>query len=343
MSSNMSEQLAGGHSAPSSSSGYETQSTFDFMELPVELQAEIFQQMPSLKTAVALRLCCRQLNEVYLKNEHKITAALCESLVAPFREFYSFLQRLKFPAGSVKFPPPLGWPDMTPAACADDFGKTPFAIDVLRHLPYINNNPDFPNNNEKQLNSTNLDFRCNAVDYTNLRPEKLPGRQNEELHTIECQENLDPGDENRISGLKHVVIVASGYHLCSVVLLLDTFSGRIFEELVDCGHGARLPVGEYFASRMEKIRELRLMFINGFNPWHVGWDDATTTDFEVEYDPGPKDSEGEPAWDQDTCRTMERIGWVRHLYRKFGWPGSDWKKEECMQAIDDFTSRFPMR
>ncbi|CAH0014503.1 unnamed protein product [Clonostachys rhizophaga] len=108
---------------------------------------------------------------------------------------------------------------------------------------------------------------------------------------------------------------------------------------VICGNGARLPVDEYFASRMEKIRKLQLILINRYDPHDM--DDAAI-DFEVEYDPGPKDSEGEPASDRDPQDTKELVEWVRHLYRKFGWPGSGYKKEECMQAIDDFTSRFPM-
>ncbi|CAG9976174.1 unnamed protein product [Clonostachys byssicola] len=324
----MSEQLVTGHSTSSSSSKYEMQRTGGLMGLPVELQADIFRHMPNLKTAVALRLCCRQLNEVYLANEPSITAALRELLVAPFREYYSLLQRLKFPADSVKTPPALGWPAMTTAACAV-LGKTPFAIDVLRHLPYISNS-------HRHFDITNLDYRCDAVDYSDLDPEELPRKDVEEAWADELQGEQGPEDGDRISNFKHVVMVANTVHTGGVVLLLDTFSGKIFEQFVICGSGVRLPVGEYFASRMERIRKLQLIFINWMDPQDM--DDAGI-DLEVEYDPGPKDSEGEPASDRDT---KELVGWVRHLYRKFGWPGSDYKKEECMKAIADFTSRSPI-
>ncbi|VUC29104.1 unnamed protein product [Clonostachys rosea] len=338
----MSKQLVGesrspnGNSASSPPSGNEMPLTAHLLRLPVELQAEVFQHMPNLKTAVALRLSCRQLNEVYLSNEDKITTALRELIVAPFLEFYNLLQRIKFPADSVKTPPPLGWPAMTPAACAG-LDKTPFAINVLRHLPCINDADD-----DDRSNITNIDFQCNAVDYSSLSPKKVPKKKNEEFWAVEFQGYFDQGDENRISNIKHVFLVAQGYWKHGVILLLDTFSGMIFEEHIHIPghHGARLPVHEYFAARIETVTKLHQVFINGINPWDIPSDDATT-DFEVEYDPGPKDSEGEPA--AADSRTDKQEEWVRHLYRKFGWPGNDWKKEECMQAVADFASRKQLR
>ncbi|KAK7222332.1 hypothetical protein V2G26_010335 [Clonostachys chloroleuca] len=209
----MFEQLAAGHSTPSSSSKYEMQGTVGLMKLPVELQAEIFLCMPNFKIVVALRLCSRQLNEVYLQNERKITAALRELLVAPFREYYSFLQRLKFPADLVKTPPPLGWPDMTPTACAH-FGKTPFAIDVLRHLPYINDV-------FKHRDVTNIDLRCHVLDYSSPDPEKLPMKDIEAAWTNELQVEQRPEAENRIPSFKHVVMVANTVHAVVVVVALS--------------------------------------------------------------------------------------------------------------------------
>uniref|UniRef100_A0A8H7TLY4 Uncharacterized protein n=1 Tax=Bionectria ochroleuca TaxID=29856 RepID=A0A8H7TLY4_BIOOC len=109
-------------------------------------------------------------------------------------------------------------------------------------------------------------------------------------------------------------------------------------EQLAAGHSAPSSSSKYEMQRTVGLMKLLVIFVNGSDPDDM--DDATI-DFEVEYDPGPKDSEGEPA-DREPKDRKEVVEWVRHLYLKFGWPGSDWKKEECLRAITYFTSRFPM-
>ncbi|KAH6844769.1 hypothetical protein B0I37DRAFT_378229 [Chaetomium sp. MPI-CAGE-AT-0009] len=295
--------------------------TVCFMELPPELHAEVFLHLPNQMAAVALRLCCRHLNGVFLQNEKRILSSLRERLIAPFREFYDFLQRLKLPANSVKLPPPSGWPNITAVACAG-FDKTPFAIDVLRHLPYIDELED-------RSNMTNIDYKSKAVDYSKFTSNDFSTCGKERFWALEW---LDADEEECLSRIQHLVMIAEGYESGGTVLMLDTFTGIIFEEILRMNPGARLPADEYFRSRMERLRKLDQVFLPGFEPWE-GAGAIPGDNLEAAYDPDPMERQGIPG---GRFGDDENVLWVKHLHRKFGWPGPDWKKEECMQAIMEF-------
>ncbi|KAF3770636.1 hypothetical protein M406DRAFT_224494, partial [Cryphonectria parasitica EP155] len=78
-----------------------------------------------------------------------------EHLVAPFRDYYTFLTTLYLPEAALKHPPKGGWPNITRETCSG-FGKTDMVIDVLRHLPYI----------EEHRNLHSVDFNCDVLDYS---------------------------------------------------------------------------------------------------------------------------------------------------------------------------------
>lgn len=50
--------------------------------------------------------------------------------------FYRFLTALHYDITDLKVPPPEGWPGFTPGECAHF--RSDDAIQVLRHLPYLN-------------------------------------------------------------------------------------------------------------------------------------------------------------------------------------------------------------
>lgn len=64
-----------------------------------------------------------------------------DDCIAAIRDFYDFLGKmfLDVPA-SIIYPPPGGWPDMTPEVM-DCLGKDPKVIDLLRHLPFPDDQP----------------------------------------------------------------------------------------------------------------------------------------------------------------------------------------------------------
>lgn len=39
---------------------------------------------------------------------------------------------------------------------------------------------------------------------------------------------------------------------------------------------------------------------------------------------------------------MEELQWVRHLYRKYGWPRDEWLKEEARVSLETFVHSAEM-
>lgn len=86
-----------------------------------------------------------------------------EEIVRIITDFYTFLTKMYIPESALKFPPRGGWPNIT-LESTKNFGKEPIVIDVMKHLPYIDDKDarDFV---------TNIHYKCEVVDYSKLRPE----------------------------------------------------------------------------------------------------------------------------------------------------------------------------
>jgi hypothetical protein len=59
-----------------------------------------------------------------------------DAVVAEIASFYEFLASLYIPSEAFIYPPPGGWPEITPQSLSC-LGKTATAIDLIRHLPFI--------------------------------------------------------------------------------------------------------------------------------------------------------------------------------------------------------------
>ena len=81
-----------------------------------------------------------------------------DELVAIIGGFYKFLVRFYLPSAVLKQPPPEGWPNITPET-TKGFGKSPIVLDLLKHLPYI----DETRAHEMM---TNIHYKCDVVDYS---------------------------------------------------------------------------------------------------------------------------------------------------------------------------------
>lgn len=300
-------------------------------ELPSDLIVEIFRQLPNYRSVVALRLCSRQLNDIYRGAEQTIAASVRERITAPFRELYEFLVRLRLPQDSVLHPPPSGWPTIGSDACRG-FDKTPFAVNVLKHLSYVNEKPWQRGNENKSLS---IAYRSNCVNYSAFSESDFSRFDREVFWAGKWQEN-DPTPE-KISGMKHVVMLAGDRGLGGLVVLLDTFTGTVFEEISYCTHGVRLSAREYCDRRMEILRNLDEIFIPG-NDETMGARWPTDP-----YDAEALESQGEAALDGHDYTAYDKLYyWLRHLYRKQGWPGSAWNKEEGLKVIADYVERHPL-
>jgi hypothetical protein len=86
-----------------------------------------------------------------------------DELVAIIDEFYTFLTTFYIPASAVKRPSPEGWPNITPAT-TKGFRKSQAVIDLIKHLPYIDEK-------ESKKMITNIHYKSDVLDYSVRTPE----------------------------------------------------------------------------------------------------------------------------------------------------------------------------
>ena len=308
--------------------GNQNKQEFDLMSLTPELQIKVFEALPSPLAAVDLALTCRDLNALFAAYNGQIMAAIRDNMVAPFYEYYAFLGSLHIPESGIKHPPAGGWPNITLENCSK-FGKSDFAVDILRHLPYIVEDCETYN-----VNIHNIDYECNVVDYSEATYKDFRGS------TLKCDVRMYNRFRSPMTRHKVLIAVAHDYH--GVELILDTSTGLIYEEYIECYPGKTRPVREHFARKMMQCRELRQVFLPGGDPYCAEF------------------NEGEPPWDAAAMEDMvdpstswpphwfnlngvrednQDLKWVRRLYTKFGWPGKDWRKEEGLKAIREYMDR----
>ncbi|KAH7350106.1 hypothetical protein B0T11DRAFT_290566 [Plectosphaerella cucumerina] len=325
--------------------------TVHLLDMPPELQSEIYLHLPNLATVVSLRLTCRQLNDVYKPIDKEVKSLLRDRLVEPFGEYYDLLQRLKLPDDSVLHPPPGGWPFFTRENLG--FDKTDFAIDVLRHLPYVGGGPSYEMN--IGYKSQSIGYHC-SEDSSPADPTKpLPTYYLEWPEMSMEEDRLDTSlDEKKITGIRHIVVIALGHESGGITLVLDTFAGIVFEEEVRGDPRSRHSPRKYCDRRMARLEKLDEIFYPSEETWELNewWvDESDDSDDGYEYDesyvPKPVKKHDHAAMEADGEPVPEDIGdegdkffWIAYLYHKFGWPGKDYKKHECMQAIDEFLGRW---
>ncbi|KAM0326112.1 hypothetical protein ACHAQA_006705 [Verticillium albo-atrum] len=310
--------------------------TVDMLHIPPELQTQIFLHLPNLASVVSLRLACRQLNAVYRPSQDKIMSDLRSRLVEPFVEYYEFLQRLKFPDNSIKYPPPGGWPTINQSNFAPH-DKTDFAISVLKYMPYVVGD-EYGHSAE-----TNVGYKSDVIDYSTFYKHTESTIQHHP-RSVEWPESaleedrLDLSyDSEKITGLRHIIVIVEGHESGGITLVLDTFAGIIFEEEVRGDPRSRLSPRDYCEKRMDRLRRLEEIFYLDEQTWELNdWNaDQYLTPLN-KYDHEGTGAAGEPVpYDE-----YEKFHWIAYLYHKFGWPGEDYRKEECLEAIDDFCERW---
>ncbi|KAH6697581.1 hypothetical protein F5X68DRAFT_257719 [Plectosphaerella plurivora] len=82
--------------------------TLGLLDLPAELQIEIFLNLFNQQSVVALRLTCRKLEDVYQRIADTVRIDQRERIIEPIRNYIQFLDRFKLPEGRIHKPPPGG-------------------------------------------------------------------------------------------------------------------------------------------------------------------------------------------------------------------------------------------
>lgn len=260
-------------------------------------------------SVIALRLTCRHLNNTYLRCEDRIRTAIIYRLAAPFYDYFDFFVRLKFPDDAVSHPPPSGWPSLA-VQNREDFGVADlFVIDVLRHLPYI-----------RADHENVTDYKSYFLSYSEEIPESINGRFGDYRYSL-----VEPDN--------YWVMIAHGYESGGVMIFLNTLTAEVMEYIIrmDGGLGFE-PVADYFAKKRTIFENLEAVFWPG-GEFPLGGEDEP-------YDAVVMEAKGEPrGLEPGFGSCNEDYLWLRHLYRKFGWPDKCWRKKEALEAISDYVNR----
>jgi len=136
-----------------------------------------------------------------------------DEFISELTSFYEFLVKLHLPSSAIKYPPPGGWPDITPQYLAF-LKKNETVIDLIQHMPFIRRDDEF--------DPYQIYEKTSAVDYN--------GQDFKKQITVVSKPSPDIADpmEEATSVPSHVVTLAQtsggrdGYYI-----LLDTERGTI--------------------------------------------------------------------------------------------------------------------
>lgn len=138
-----------------------------------------------------------------------------DATVAAVRDYYHFLTKMYLEADRIMEPPPGGWPDITPESMRP-LGKTDAAVDLLRHLPYID---DSGTRNDQRVHI--VPYGPSAV-WPDIARGLLSGMKPKSVlfHTEGDDGNIWPGGIP--SGCIGLTDTSSNDEENDVILLLDT-------------------------------------------------------------------------------------------------------------------------
>ncbi|CAJ0553233.1 Ff.00g117450.m01.CDS01 [Fusarium sp. VM40] len=228
-----------------------------------------------------------------------------QELGALFIDFYSFMTTLNYDKSDLKIPPPTGWPEITSESCG--YFKSDYTIEVMRHLPYLNNKSTAQIHYRSKLLELTV---WTAIDF------KKHSETHEAMEFWSSEDEQDPSD---------VICFAEGYGSYGRGLWLLVKDCEIIEELSEADVLSAVPVEEFFANLKEQYETLKL--IPGERRIMI----------EAENVPDRKERITE---DEVNSQTQEwgtdlDIQYVRQIYRDHGWPHS-FNLETASRAIGNW-------
>jgi hypothetical protein len=264
-----------------------------------------------------------------------------DQLVTIIGDYYNFLTKFYIPESSLKFPPPGGWPNITPET-TQGFPRSPIVVDLLKHLPYID---------EKDAGNmiTNIHYKSDVVDYSTWTPDQWANddqdgamsvqerieeyesegededegylwyRDEERDKDADEEENWFDGDNPDDMNLEHMIVLANGYESGGRAIVLDVFKGNIHEDILRCDLLSEKAVEDFFDDLKIKFEKLELVPAPGRGR-HEGEFYEDVPDVEG-FD------ESLVADDEDAAQQYKKI------WQDFGWPGNGFRKEEAVATI----------
>lgn len=281
-----------------------------------------------------------------------------DELVTIIGDYYKFLVNFYIPESSLKFPPPAGWPSITPET-TKGFPRSPMVIDLLKHLPYID---------EEHAGQmiTHINYKCDVADYSVMTPDQWATDDQWQAYSVkewieeiqeskrdesqdadeeegylwyrddedrdrsaDEEENWFDGDEEEDMKLENMVVLANGYESCGLTLILDVFKGIIHEDQQEAsGLTGEMCVEDYFDKLKSQLEQLVMVPVPG-DVDHEGefWDPRTAIPVDI-FD------ESVPFDEDEDVRECQKI------YKSFGWPSETYRKEEAVAAIQAYWKRI---
>ena len=258
-----------------------------------------------------------------------------DEIVKTITNFYTFLTKLHIPESALKHPPPGGWPNITPET-TKHFNKSPFVVDLIKHLPYIDET-------YAREMITHIQYKCDVVDWSIRTAEdfaeegasKYPtaesgirfwideieeeqngqgktGGNDDKDHEDNNDDESDgwgeeweyfsPGEDPEVTDRTNLIGIAEGYESMGREFTLDVFKGVVYDDQIRCNFLGGSDVEDFFQQLQEKFEKLELVPIRG------------------EMLEGDSDD--------------EEVNEFREVYRSHGWPGDDFRKEEALAAVE---------
>lgn len=253
-------------------------------------------------------------------------------MVTIISDHFKFLTTFYMPSEAIKNPPPEGWPNIT-AETTDYLGQSPLVIDLIKHLPFIK-----ATSHGQDERAHDIHYKSGVVDYSLCitsekdDPDIMTNGQEslqdwwdriEEDKTSDDEESDDDEeymnwDDNWYNGdnsdnfqMTNMVTLALGSESGGRHIILDVFKGNIYEDLNECDLLSSVPIEDFFEDLREKFEKLELVpTLGGMREAHNGNLDDKKGD---EY---------------------------RKVWREYGWPGKNFRKEEALEAIQECRERI---
>lgn len=286
-----------------------------FIDLAVELKLQIFQALPNLWSAIALRQTCRETNTIYLANEISIRKQYRARLVAAVDDYYTFLTTFYLDERALRRPPPSGWPAIPPEKTGRP--DKDFMLDVARHLPYITGGFDDE--------TREIDYKYKPMDYSS----GYSGLEDGDYlrHVFDIDDTTGSEDKKSTSILDQVIQLTQGYESGGISLYLDTMTGGLVVDTIRMQIHREGDLVGYFENLKENFRTLTYVPVLGEE--HMAVDEKQLTKY-GHLEPADFSAQTDPGW-----TALDTI-WACSLYRTYGWPGPGYQKEEALRAIESY-------
>ncbi|KAF1830618.1 hypothetical protein BDW02DRAFT_572855 [Decorospora gaudefroyi] len=267
------------------------------------------------------------------QNVAQETAADTRRISRHHHRLLPFPHQILHPLLSAQISTSGGWPNITPQSTSG-LDTSPIVIDLIKHLPYIDEA-------DAREMITNIHYKSDVVDYSRLTAqdfssglvnngedsirewvEEMEQRKKDNPSDDEKEEDDDDDDDGTSSTdsnwwddddpdditLQNIIILAQGYESGGRTLILDVPRGNIFEDVVRCNLLSGQEISSYFANLRDKLERLDFVPVRG-----EFYEDVGQTE-------------------EGIVRAIE----YKRIYRKFGWPGEGYRKEEALAAVEAY-------